>query len=360
MIVIDGAQGEGGGQMLRTALALSAVSQEPFRMTNIRSGRDVPGLKPQHLAAVKTVQKLCNAVVEGDAIGSTELTFFPKPIKGGAIEIDVGTAGSVTLVLHAAVLPSLFAKQSTRLLITGGTDVEHALSIDYFSEVFLPQMRGWCEKIEVKLIKRGYYPAGGGQVELFVKPKIKRSEFETFDSFVTALRAVVPRMNLSEQGHLMLIKGVSHASHELERDKVAERQANAALAMLMKRGDVKIISEYVKTSCSGSGLTLWAIYSILQDDIEFSRPIRLGSCVLSKDPEETGKNAALRLIDAMDSLSPVDEHLGDMLVPFVALATGSYAVANVTEHTRTNVSVVNRFCPDVVIDGNKIKKLLQV
>ncbi|MBI4150612.1 RNA 3'-terminal phosphate cyclase [Candidatus Woesearchaeota archaeon] len=354
MIVLDG---RGGGQMLRTALELSAVSGLPFRIENIRASRDNPGLKAQHLTAIKAVQKLCSAVVEGAELGSSTLTFYPKLLKGGNVELDVGTAGSISLVLQAAIIPALFGLRQTRFLIAGGTDVPFSPSIDYFTEVFVPHIRMWCESVTVRVLKRGYFPVGGGLVEVVVKPKVYRDDYETFEQFLDALRVSVPALENVHLGHPVLINGLSHASQDLEG--VAERQAHAAQNVLSKRGDVHIRSELVKSVSPGSGITLWALYSLTPDELEISRPIRLGVSALGEKSiaaEAVGKKAALELLDLIDFGAPVDVHLADQLVPLVGLRGGQYRTSLISEHTKANMIVVNQFVPEVKVEGMIVKK----
>ncbi|MBI4145148.1 RNA 3'-terminal phosphate cyclase [Candidatus Woesearchaeota archaeon] len=346
MLTLDGSQGEGGGQMVRTALALSALTQIPFRMTDIRAGRDVPGLKAQHVTCVRALEKLCGAISEGAELGSRELTFHPKPIKGGVFELDIGTAGSITLLLQSILLPALFANRPSRLTIIGGTDVDWAMPIDYFIEVLAPHLRQWCEKLEVKVLKRGYHPTGGGRVEVFIKPRIKRMDFETFDPFLAELRGTIKRFSLLEQGHLIAIRGVSHCSKDLEAAQVATRQAHAAQAVLSRFGDVRIRSEYADSACTGSGITLWALYSNIKDETNPSWSVRLGADALGKKgipAEQTGKTAAERLSEAIASPAPVDRHLADNLVPFLALAEGTIKAESITQHTTTNIDVIKAF-----------------
>lgn len=349
MITIDGSHGEGGGQMLRTALALSAISGEAFRMTNIRAGRDNPGLKAQHVAAIKAVQKLCGAVVDGAELHSTEITFFPKLLKGADVEIDVGTAGSITLVLQAAILPALFGLRITKLRIIGGTDVPNAPTIDYFTELFVPFIRTWCESIDVKVLRRGYLPVGQGIVELIVKPKIYRDDYETFELFLEALKTKVPAINSTQLGHLMLIKGSSQSTQE----SAAEQESKAVRHALHKH-HADIRAELVRASSPGSATTLWALFA-LTDEMDFLRPIRLGVCALGTD---AGVHTATELQKLMSANAPVDPHLADQLVPLLGLRGGQYKTSTITEHTKTNVHVVNLFCPAVAIEGTAVHRAL--
>ncbi len=154
MIILDGSYLEGGGQIVRTALALSSLTGQPFRITNIRSARKDPGLKAQHVQCVKTLQQLCNAKADGAELGSKELLFIPGKIEAKNITIDIGTAGSITLLLQAVLLPCMFANKTHKLTIIGGTDTEWSMPIDYFANVLVPQYRRVCG-LEVKVLKRG-------------------------------------------------------------------------------------------------------------------------------------------------------------------------------------------------------------
>jgi RNA 3'-phosphate cyclase len=348
MIQLDGNFGEGGGQIIRTALALSQLTFEPFHVPNIRSGRKDAGLKMQHLHAIKALQKLTGAEAAGAELGSTELTFTPKPLKGRSLSVDIETAGSITLFLQAVLLPCCFADKQMKIEIIGGTDVAWAMPVDYFREVLIPQLQRWAE-IKVSTEKRGYYPAGGGKVTVRITPRVHRSEFADFKTFAEKLREQ-PRIELTEQHNLIHIKGISHASKSLEGARVAERQAHSAQqALASLKCPVTIRSEYSETLSPGSGITLWAVFSRKKDDIDVENPIIIGADALGekgKPAEEVGKEAALKLIDAVKSEAPVDSHLADNLIPWMGLfASSTIKTAKVTPHATTNIYVVEKFLP---------------
>ena len=169
-ITIDGSQGEGGGQMLRTSLSLSAAYGKPFEMLNIRANREKPGLKRQHLTCVRAVAQICGAQVEGDEVGSMRLSFKPGKIKGGAYQFDIGTAGSVTLVAQTVIPVLLRAEEPSTVTITGGTHVPFAPIWEFFSETYLPELRKMGACVEAELEQCGFYPAAGGVVKLRVWP----------------------------------------------------------------------------------------------------------------------------------------------------------------------------------------------
>lgn len=350
MIELDGSAGEGGGQMVRTALALSALTGKAFRITNIRANRPEPGLKAQHAKAAETAALICNGTVEAGVIGSKELTFYPRKLQGKKLEVDIGTAGSITLLLQSILLPAMFAPKSSAFVLKGGTNVAWSMPIEYLQEILLPQVQKWAS-VEVKLLKRGYYPAGGGIVEVKVKPQFPiEDDFQKFwnDFREGGEKEPALPINLLAQGHLISIKGVCHASRSLESKKVGERMAEActkALKHLAVPVDIRI--EYHDTLSAGAGCTLWAIFSRNKDDIDMMNPIRIGADCLGEpklSAEDVGERAAKALVSEINSKAPVDKHLADNLVPFAALACPSvYKASEITEHTRTNIQVVEAF-----------------
>ncbi len=349
MIELDGTFGEGGGQIVRTALALSTLTQQGFHVTGIRTGRKDAGLKMQHLHCIKTLQKLTNAQAEGAVLGSTELTFLPQLLKGKSLSIDIETAGSITLFLQALLVPCCFADKPMKLEIVGGTDVAWAMPIDYFREVLVPQLKRWAD-ITVQLDKRGYYPKGNGKVTVRIKPRISRNAFPSIEEFLKHLSQQGPRLDLREQHHLVYIKGVSHASKSLEEARVAERQAHAAQQVLSRLNcPISIRSEYADTLSPGSGITLWAVFSKNKEDLDPANPIIIGEDQLGekgRPAEDIGKAAAAALQKSIASGASVDAHLMDNLIPWMALFPPSTVkTAAITPHTTTNIYVVKKFIP---------------
>lgn len=346
MLKLDGSFGEGGGQIVRTALALSALTGKPFEVADIRKGRCDSGLKAQHLYCVKAVEELCNAKTEGAKLKSTYLKFEPGKIKAKTISVDIGTAGSISLLLQALLMPSMFANNSLKIKIIGGTEGKFAMPYDYFAEVLIPHLKKYSD-IEVSLLRRGYFPKGSGKVEIKIKPKFKMSDFNDFEEFHQHLKENAKKINLMQQGKLIQIKGISHASRDLEKAEVAERQARAAkLALNKLECPIKINSEYSDTLSTGSGITLWAIFS-LGEEIDFDNPLILGADALGergKRAEIVGKEAAENLIKEINSKAPVDKHLADQILPFMALVgKGSIKVSEITAHCKTNIYVIEQF-----------------
>lgn len=323
MIEIDGSYGEGGGQMLRTALALSTITKKPFRMKHIRQGREKPGLKRQHVFCVSTLTSMWNGKAVNVREGSQEIEFYPGKLKRKTHEIDMGTAGSITLLLQSLIWPAIHERTKLTFTITGGTDVAWSMPYDYFEQVFLPMLRPYA-KINSQLLRRGFYPKGGGKVKISI----------------TGLNYDRPFRRI-EQGHLMHMKGISVATKDLEDAQVAQRQAMSA-----KFGTLDILTQYVESDSTGSVITLLAMYSKNPEDISYQEPIILGADALGERgvrAEVIGERARDKLKEQMSSGAPVDEHLADNLIPLLGMYGGEIKVAKITPHTLTNIYVCEQF-----------------
>ena len=333
MIVLDGSYGSGGGQIIRTALALSALTGKSFFIEKIRAKRKNPGLAAQHLSCVKAVAKLCNARVSGAFLGSTKLSFEPGKIETKKLKIDIGTAGSIPLVLQA-LIPALTQAEEFEIKIKGGTDVKFAPSIDYTKEVFLKLLEKMGCETKLLIEKRGFYPRGGG----FVTFRISNSNLKRYD-FV-------------EQGKILSLKGNSIASVELKKARVAERQASSALKLLNPSFSIRIKKGYVEADSIGSVITLW---------LETEKSI-LGASSLGekgKRAEEVGKEAAQALMEEIESKAAIDEHAADQLLPYLALTGGSLKTSKISEHAKTNAFVIEKFLP-VKFEINEERAIIKV
>ncbi len=312
-MMIDGSYGEGGGQILRTSVALSAVSGKPVEIENIRKGRPKPGLSAQHVKAVEELARICEASVSGCHLGSTRLSFAPGKIRGGNYEVDIGTAGSISLFLQCLMPALMHASGTITIRITGGTDVRWSPSIDYMRFVTLFALRIMGYECELRLIRRGYYPGGGGCVEAIINPSnLKKINFDP---------------NKCRQ-----VEGISHSSGLPSH--VSQRQASSAQKLLLEHNYSSRISTEVKDYPStGSGITLWCG--------------TIGGTALGKPglkAEKVGAIAARALLD--DLGSGVDEFLQDQLIPYIALAGGgSFTARNISMHTKTNIWVTEQFLP---------------
>ncbi|KYH40163.1 MAG: ribosomal subunit interface protein, partial [Candidatus Bathyarchaeota archaeon B63] len=244
MIEIDGAQKSGSGTILRLSIALSAIIGEPLHIYNIRKRRSQPGLRPQHLEAVLTAARICNADVKGASVGSQEIWFDPQEISGGRIEAEIGTAGSIPMLLMTVLPICAFAKNPVHLHISrGGTDVRHSPTINYLRHVLLPVLgrMGLDARIEVR--RYGYYPKGMGEVILEAQPcrRLKPLKLETF-------------------GSIEEIGGVSVCTFLADR-KVALRQAAEAERILKMHGyapKIRVMNDFSNPIQKGSSLVLWA------------------------------------------------------------------------------------------------------
>jgi len=242
MIEIDGATLEGGGQLMRTAVALAAVTKKPCRVFNIRKNRPKSGLMPQHLLGIQALAQLCKGRLEGDYLGSEEIKFYPGQTYRERISINIPTAGSITLVLQALIPPALFASTPIKISFDGGaTDTFFSPTIDHFRYVFLKILEKMEAKVEINILRRGYYPEGGAKIEVTVfSPNLKT-------------------LNLTERSSLKKILVISGASNVLKDKKVAERQIAGVREILGKlKLPMEEKIEYYDTRCPGSQICLVA------------------------------------------------------------------------------------------------------
>jgi RNA 3'-phosphate cyclase len=337
MIHIDGSYMEGGGQILRKALALSTLTRKPFIADKIRHNRPKPGLKNQHLTCIKALKRLAKAQVNGARLGSASIEFFPGNLLFGTFSIDIGTAGSITLLLQSLLLPAIFADDRVRLKLTGGTDTKWSIPIDYFSRVILPFFNQFA-LVEIKRTKRGFYPKGRGFVELLINPRFRLNDFIEFYEFNSRLRSKVQAFHLLEKAKVVKIQGISSASLKLKRDNVAERQIEGAAHKLGHLCPVEIEKEYCDTASNGTVITLWTV--------DKNQNVFMGADALGergKRAEAVGAEAAGKLLGVIKSDAAVDHHLADNLMPLLALAGGRIKTNKITGHIRSNIYVCEKF-----------------
>jgi len=322
MIDIDGSKKEGGGSILRIASALSCITQKECHIFNIRKERDKPGLKNQHLFGLRALKELCNGKLENASIGSEEISFSPGKIKSKDITVRVKTAASITLMLQSLIPPALFASGPTKITFKGGaTDTFFSPPVGYFQNVFLKIIKKANVKLKANILKKGYYPEGGAEVEVEIFPSnIKPS-------------------NLTERGEIREINVKSGASKKLKDKKVAERQV-AGTREILKKTNIPVNEkvEYHSTSCPGSQICLTAV---------FENTI-LGSCnlgKLGKRAEKVGEEAALELLKESRSEACLDKYMGDQILPYMALSLEKSKVttSEITEHCKTNAWVIEKF-----------------
>lgn len=322
MIEIDGSFGEGGGQILRTASALAAITRKNCRIFNIRKSRPKPGLAIQHLLGIQTLTQLSEGKLEGDCLGSEEIKFFPQGIKNNDFYLKIETAGSITLLLQSLIPPALFATEPIKIVIDGGaTDTFFSPTIDYFRFCFLKIFEKLGGKIDINITRRGYYPKGGAKIELIIQP------------------AKLNNLDLLERGNLKRILILSGASELLKSKKVAERQISGVKEVL---GELKLPIEenfeYYQTQCPGSQICLIAEFENTVIGVD-----NLGR--IGKRAEEVGKETALELLKEEKSRACLDKFLADQILIYLALSKGKskISVSEITEHCKTNIWVIEKF-----------------
>ena len=346
MIILDGSRGEGGGQIVRSALALSTFTGIPFEMNNIRANRSEPGLKAQHLAGIKALIDCSDAKTSYIECGTSNFIFYPGPMKKGKFTVDIGTAGSITLLVQTILLPALFAPGKITFIVKGGTCGLHQPSTTYFEKILLPQLQRFA-KIDMRTLKRGYYPSGGGEIELTITPKLHSSSYSTFQTLLEDVERIVRPYALARVSPTLqipsIIKCYINVSRELEEKDIALRIKQSAQQTLRSLNvPVSFDIEYVTTSCIGGEVVL-AAHILTNTDA----PIIVGSDILLEKnitSEEIGKRVATKLLHILDTKSLVDEFLCDQILPFACLVPGSELfTSTITSHTTTNKDIIEQF-----------------
>lgn len=333
LLVIDGSQGEGGGQMLRSALALSLLTGRPFRLIHIRARRPKPGLAAQHLASLRAAALVGQAQVHGGTLGSREVTFVPGPVRGGAWDVDIGTAGAIALVIHTVYLPLLLrGDRGSRLRLTGGTHVKAAPCFEYLAWTWAKYLERLGGQIDLRLERRGFFPAGGGRVAVQIDPG------QTLTGLVLAEEPTSTTIVPGE------IRGVSFAAGGPPATRspadIAAEQAQAFSDTLAAHG----------LRCAV--------------EVQFERGARVGTYVgglLPTSPVPTfhfalgerglrasqvGVAAARHLLEHWQTApSAVDAHAADQLLLPLVFASGPsrFPVVTVTQHLLTNADVIGHF-----------------
>lgn len=320
---IDGSFGEGGGQLVRTACALAAISGQPLRLHNIRARRAPSGLAPQHLTAVQAVARLCDAEVEGLELRAQEIVFRPRQIQAGEYRFDVGTAGSIALVLQAVLPVALAARAACILHVTGGTDVRAAPAIDYLCHVLAPLLARMGARIELDVQRRGYYPRGGGLVTVHVAP------------------ARLNSLQLDAPGAVQRIGGISHASNLPAH--IVERMQRTAHERLRRYGQIAIEQQILTGPGAvgqGGAIVLWAQ----------TEHARLGASEVAQrgvPAERIAESAAQALEEELVSGATLDVHASDQLLIYMARAAGAsrFMARRLSSHAETTLWLLQQFVP---------------
>lgn len=331
MILLDGSIGEGGGQMLRTALALSAVTGRAFQMNRVRAGRAKPGLMRQHLSCVTAAQDLCDADVRGAALGSTSVSFAPRAVAHGDRRVDIGTAGSACLVLQTVLPPLLVAPGRSRITITGGTHNPMAPTADFLVRAFVPALARMGADVAVDVVRPGFFPAGGGKLVLTVEGG----------------RPLQP-LSCVERGAVTRIEARAYVDR-LPRT-IAEREL-AALAARFAGVETRV----VELAGAGPG------NAVVVDVVAAAQTEVFSALGEQKRSSEAVANALADEVDAFVAADvPVGEHLADqLLIPMALAGRGRFRTVAPTLHTKTNIEMVQRFLPVrfhvAPVDGDNVE-----
>lgn len=342
IISIDGSYMEGGGQIMRTASAMSILTQKPIRIFNIRANRPQPGLRTQHLRGLEAIAGLCNGRLEGAKLGSRQVFFYPEKISEQELKVPIETAGSVGLVLQSLLVASLHVRERTVFGIEGGaTFGKYAPPLQYIQFVLLPLLRRMGYHAEINIIRHGFYPVGGAKVKVMIDP----------------MEAGLRPLSMPEQGKIETVDCISVASTRLRKPRVAERQARVVVEALGKKGySCNVKTRYADSACPGSGLLLVASTDtgcIIGAD---------GLGERGKPAEEVAEEAITSLLGTIESGATVDSHMSDQLLPYMALANGKSSVTapELTAHAQTNMWAVRQFLPHAGFDVENLGERVRI
>lgn len=318
MIVIDGSEGEGGGQVVRNALALSLVTGQPFRITNVRGGREKPGLMRQHLTAVEAACAIGGASCDGASVGSTEIAFTPGRVVAGDYRFAVGTAGSTGLVLQTVLLPLLLADAPSRLVLEGGTHNMSAPPFDFIERAFLPIINRMGPTVTARLVRHGFFPRGGGRIEIAIAPAplapiecMYRGPLQSVAA--TALFAALPA-------------------------NIAEREIATARQSLPDWPESAFaVRQLPEEQGPGNVLLIEAAFA-------HTTEIVTGFGKLGLSAESLAKRAAHRMAGFLACDAFAGPYLADqLLLPFALAGAGSFTTVKPSQHSHTACEVIGRF-----------------
>lgn len=330
-IQIDGSQGEGGGQILRTALALSMITGQAFELINIRAGRKKPGLMRQHLVCAQASQNISQAYVEGAELHSQRLYFAPQQVQSGKYQFQIGSAGSTTLVLQTLLPALLLQNQASELTISGGTHNPLAPTADFFEHCFLPVLKELGIEAEFKLNKAGFFPIGAGEIHIKIQPWQHRN-----------------RLSLLDRGALQSIGAFAAVLNLSEEAQIAQRE----LATLNKRLKLDTQQQFRLNGIS-QGNTIYV-------KVEYQQHIQLFTALgeMRKSAEQIANHVAEQVKQYIASQAVVDEYLADQLLLPLALGQGGEFTAQcISEHTRTQAAMIEKFI-DCQIEFIELDKTL--
>lgn len=331
MIEIDGAYGEGGGQVLRTSLTLAALTGKPVHIRHIRASRRQPGLQHQHLAAVKAIASLANADEKGASLNSTALTLVPSEIHAGRYQFDIATAGALTLVLQTILLPLNFTQGTSDVILTGGTHVRWSPIFHYLSEHWLPLLRHLGFRAQLELRSSGFFPKGGGKVHAKILPAGELHPFQCV-----------------KRGRLVGIRGLSGVANL--SDEIAKRQKHQALRHLYDIfRNTKIKTLKLPSPVKGTFILLRAEFASCGSACYTA----LGAP--GKPAEKVADEAVDAMLSFLRSNGCIDQYLADQLLLPLSLIQGwsHFRTNRITQHLLTNAHIIRRFLPaQIEVDGS--------
>lgn len=318
MIIIDGSEGEGGGQVVRNSCALSLVTGQPFRITNVRGGREKPGLMRQHLTAVEAACAIGGAKCEGASVGSTEIAFTPGRVTPGEYRFAVGTAGSTGLVLQTVLMPLLLADAPSHLVLEGGTHNMMAPPFEFLERVFLPIINRMGPKVSVRLMRHGFFPRGGGRIEVDIVP------------------GTLAPIDCVERGTLRSVSAT--ALFAALPFNIAEREIATARKLLSDWPEEAFnVRQLPEEQGPGNALMLEASF-------EHTAEIVTGFGKLGVSAESLAKTAAHRMAGYLSSDAFAGPYLADqLLLPFALAGGGRFTTVKPSQHARTAAEVIERF-----------------
>lgn len=320
MLKLDGSMGEGGGQILRTALSLSLQLKRPIHISNIRLHRSKPGLQRQHLVAVQAAEVVGGAEVKGATLNSTEINFVPHEIKPGNYRFDIGSAGSTTLLLQALLLPMALAKSPSTLHLIGGTHNPMAPTFEFFQQAYLPLLRRMSAQIDVEMVRPGFYPCGGGEMVVRIEPA----------------RRLLP-LFLPQRGAVESIRATAFLARLPAH--IAERELRGVSRGLELAKDALFIRRLNQAYCPGNALEVHVKSESCTET--FSAIGQRGI-----PAEAVADNVVKQVRRYLAADVPVGVHLADqLLLPLALAGEGSFLTLEPDLHTPTNIAVIERFLP---------------
>lgn len=320
MLSIDGSFGEGGGQIIRTSLALSLVTGKAFRAFNVRAGRERPGLQRQHLTAVTAAAAIGGARVEGAHVGSKEFTFAPGEVRPGDYKFSIGTAGSTMLVLQAVLPPLMTASAPSLLLFEGGTHNPHAPPFEFIQKTFLPLVGRMGPSVSVELRRYGFYPPGGGRFNVYVEPARELKRLDLVE------RGAI----LSKRARALVVNLPAH---------IGERE----LAVVSER--LGWMPDQLDLETSDNALSPGNVLTISVESENLTE-VFTGVGERGVPAERIASRVVREARSYTDAGAPVGEHLADqLLIPMALARGGSFVTVKPTLHTTTNIEVIKKFLP---------------